>query len=191
MYARKSILKGSHHRRFHRSIFAITWFQQRETMHHWATTGNFLSFFLMGNYYHKRHLFYLENWEQTAYNSFYGLSLIALIGYRRENWSVVALRGHLVIFALFIKSNMIYCIYLIDLNLIKSKYIFVCTTFLLNVIFLLFWFDFKSISVAILFRFYLNIIFIKQKNLYGTGSPGALDVYTMILFTEKRKVFSW
>ena len=103
--------------------------------------------------------FYLKNWEKTAYSDFYGLSLIALIGYWRENWSVMALPGHLERFALLIKLNMISCIHLIDLNLIKSKYIFVCTTSLLNAISILFWFNFKSISVAILFRFHSNIIF--------------------------------
>ena len=110
---------------------------------------------LMGNCYHKRWIFfYLKNWE-----NFYGLSLIALVGYRRESWSVMALPGHLERFALFIKSNMISCTYLIDLNSIKSKYMFVCTTFLLNAISLLLWFVLKSISFAILFRFYTNIIF--------------------------------
>ena len=110
----------------------------------------------------------------------------------------MALPGHPERFAWFIKSNMISCIYLIDLNSIKSKYIFVCTTFLLNAISILFWFDFKPISVAILFRFYSNMIFKwldlefhKEKNPYGAGLPGALDVYAMIFFTEKRKVLSW
>ena len=125
-------------------------------MHHWATTRNFCSFLLMGNCYRKRDIFLRE---KLAYSNFCGLSLIALTSYWRERWSVMALPGHLERFALFIKSNMISCIYLIDLNLIKSKYIFVCTTFLLNAIFLLFWFDFKLISVAILFWFYSNIIF--------------------------------
>ena len=41
---------------------------------------------LMGNCYHKRWIFfYLKNWEKTAYSNFYGLSLIALIGYGRES----------------------------------------------------------------------------------------------------------
>ena len=58
MYASKSILKGSHHRHVHRNIFAITWFQRKKTMHHWATTGNVCNFLLMGNCYHKRDIFF-------------------------------------------------------------------------------------------------------------------------------------
>ena len=95
---------------------------------------------------------------------------------------------------------MISCIYLIDLNSIKSKYVFVCTTFLLNAISLRFWFDFKSISVAILFLFDSNIIFKwidlefhKYRNILMALArlDGVLDAYTMIFFTEKRKVLSW
>ena len=125
-------------------------------MHHWATTRNFCSFLLMGNCYRKRDIFLRE---KLAYSNFCGLSLIALTSYWRERWSVMALPGHLERFALFIKSNMISCIYLIDLNLVKSKQIFACTTFVSNTISLLFRFDFTSISVTILFRFYSNIIF--------------------------------
>ena len=39
-------------------------------MHHWATTGNFLSFFLMGNYYHKRDLFLLGKLRANGVQQF-------------------------------------------------------------------------------------------------------------------------
>ena len=61
-----------------------------------------------------------------------------MAGYRRESWPVMALPGHLERFLLFIKSNMIFCIYLTDLNLTKIKHIFFCTTFVLNTFSLLF-----------------------------------------------------
>ena len=122
-------------------------------MHHWATTGNFCSFLLMGNCYHKRDIFLLEKLGENGvqqllrgvFNSTDWLPKRKLIG--------MSLPSHLERFSLFIRSNMISCIYLIDLTSIKREYIYVCTTFLLNAISFLFRFDFKSTSLAILFRF--------------------------------------
>ena len=59
--------------------------QRKTTVHHWATNANFCSFLLIATCYHKRDIFYLKNWKKTAYSNFYGLSLIALIGYRGES----------------------------------------------------------------------------------------------------------
>ena len=70
MYARNSILKGSHHRRFHRNLFAITRFQRKKTMHHCATTGNFCNFLLMGNSFHKRDIFLLEKLGENGVQQF-------------------------------------------------------------------------------------------------------------------------
>ena len=157
MYVRKSFLKGSHHRCFHRNIFAITWFERMKAMHHWATTGNFRSFLLIGNFYHKRDIFLLETLEngvqqflRAVFNSTNWLPKRTLIGYGTP-W-----RPGEICFIHQIEYDFWY---LINLNSSKSKSIFVCTTFLLYAISLLFWFDFKSISVAILFLFYSNTIF--------------------------------
>ena len=113
--------------------------KRKTTMHHWATTGNFRSFLLMGNCYHKRNIFYLKNWEKMAYSNFYGLSLKALIGYRRITWLVMALPCHPERFVLFIKSNMISCVYLIELNSIKSIYIYLFVPLFFYTIFFFFY----------------------------------------------------
>ena len=126
-------------------------------MHRWATNGNSQSFLLMVNCYHKRNTFLLENMEENGLQQFLQAAFITLISYRRENWSVMALPSHLERFALFIKLNMVSCIYLIDLNLIKSKYIFVYTTILLNAISVLFWFINKLILFAILLGLYPDL----------------------------------
>ena len=94
MYLLKSFLKGSHHRLFHRNIFAITWFQQKKAMHHWATTGNFPNFLLIGNCYHKRDIFLLEKlgengaqqFLRAVFNSTDWLPKKKLIGYGTPRW---------------------------------------------------------------------------------------------------------
>ena len=41
-----------------------------KAMHHWATTGNFRSFLLIGNCYHKRDIFLLEKLGENGVQQF-------------------------------------------------------------------------------------------------------------------------
>ena len=60
-----------------------------KAMHHWATTGNFHSFLLIGNCYHKRDIFLLEKlgengvqqFLRAVFNSTDWLPKMKLIGY--------------------------------------------------------------------------------------------------------------